>query len=1060
MTTNTPQQGGASALVRGRVPSTDLTSLLAFLIEAFPPCPDREGESLGWNAITYDPGKQRLGLNTYGVLRRLLRNRKLREVFSQSRGGGFLRELEIPPKRFTAKLGGRIFNDDLGGVSKHTAELRQLIEAELGRLGVCAGNILVQDPKAALRNLGERTRLKGFLQEQTAHLATLEFSRAERTSQSAQKAVARVLSAQEDIQAEDWLERLADSIAMAQAQRDEEFGDIQRDKLAGTLRQEFDKRDSQVTRFLNFLEDEALARVRLQVGFALMQALAAQVADPPKPEGQAFLAYVRRVVGLFNLYGAPETPHSLSLDLSAAYGFAADFTVSEDLVKVQLYDGLPVWAESNIQLFESRRVDPVSRGVSVSREVSYRFRVNGKDPRNEMRQAFDSRLDRLHKALLPGPDDGEPSPSRVRRSLAEAVFLWLALNPALDESKLRKAAENLAARLNAQGKAGVAALFADLQAWSPAVRGLAGTLVVLLKAKTPKLIAHAQRTVDDLYLVVQQGVVDWVAIERTRGKVLDPLVKPGEGQAETVEWLKHVKVARRPGEVPASLFSIRVRTVLHERTLALRKDGGLALPALRQLPEELLNIVWMPIRVDEDPPPVRREKRVRVEPVWRMGPGVDIWYEPEQLKRRRDSTLCEEDQRQYRAAAVAALTVLVSVFLQVLAARLLKERGRSLPALMLRFQSQGRRASEGEGDPLIYAASQAVESALMRDMPVKMQGLVAEGDEEQWFYKQRGAAFALSSAFPLLLGTGASPALDKIAVLVYATRPCDEHPGRDEADGYLFRAKTYRAEAMEQPFPGYLLSFDRMQSHVVERQDDFKSPKLIVEEVSRLCGLGYKHILLISNHFGNRRINRSAQRHAPHAQTPFLDEVAEKFADASLYTLRRDVFPATRLHRRERFESAFEALGLADHNEFALSYGDGVLKQFIPAFTFATLAIVGGDEAGRPQSGFCTYFLDADLQVRNVEWREQVRANLLNAGPVRACLLAALRGLHFLEAEKQPEGGVFKPVLDPSGWVRPDSAGAAGEVEVVPANRRKGNILLSLPALLSHIGDALHRGKG
>jgi hypothetical protein len=296
--------------------------------------------------------------------------------------------------------------------------------------------------------------------------------------------------------------------------------------------------------------------------------------------------------------------------------------------------------------------------------------------------------------------------------------------------------------------------------------------------------------------------------------------------------------------------------------------------------------------------------------------------------------------------------------------------------------------------------------------------------------------------------------------VIYTTRPCDDFPGSDDNAGFIFQAKTYRADAVsDNPMGGYQLAFDRMQSHVVETRDAFKSPKLIVEEVSRLQEMGYEHIILISSHFGNPRINRSAQRHSPHTQTAFLDEVASKFAHVSLYMLRRDVFPATRLHTRTRSESAFEAVRISDHDDFVIDQGDGVLKQLIPVYTLATLTIVGKDEAARPQSGFCTYFWDADYQVRNSEWRERVRSNLLgSSNGSRDCLLSVLRGLHYLEAEKQPEGGVFKPVLDPFGWIQPTSSGAAGEIVVCPSSRRRGSVLLSLPALLSHVTDSLHKG--
>ena len=440
-----------------------------------------------------------------------------------------------------------------------------------------------------------------------------------------------------------------------------------------------------------------------------------------------------------------------------------------------------------------------------------------------------------------------------------------------------------------------------------------------------------------------------------------------------------------------------------------------------------------------------------------MPAGIDIWYDPERLKYRNHPKYPEEDSRQYRAAAASAMAILVYVVLQVVSEKLAIQTSDTCPALMVRFQQQGKNAAKDEGDHWVYAISQAVESALMRDISVRMQGLVADGINNH--YKARGAAFALSAAFPMIVATKHTLPVNKIAALIYTTRPCDDYPETDDTDGFIFRAKTYLAEAFNEASTGYRLAVDRMQTHVVETRDAFKSPKLIVEEVSRLQALGYEHIILVSNHFGNRRINRSAQRHSPHTQTAFLDEVATKFPHVCLYMLRRDVFPATRLHTRSKSESAFEAVRISDHDEFAIDQGDGVLKQLIPVYTYATLAIVGNDDAARPQSGFCTYFWDADYQVKNSEWRERVRSNLLgSSNGIRECLLNVLRGLHFLEAEKQPEGGVFKPVLDPFGWVQPSSNDAAGEIEVLPSSRRKGNVLLSLPALLSHVTDSLHSG--
>lgn len=1054
------QQGGASVLARGQIPSTDLASLIQFLVKAYPPDLASTKPVIKWPVLTFDPEKRRLGINTYGILRRLVVQNELQAQFRQTTNTGFLRDLISPPKGCSSKLGGRLFDDNIAGLSQGLSKLKQLIENEINSLNCSVESLWVDAPSSALEALSDLAHCKSFLKEFPAQVVAMEFAQATRQKAVREKDIARVLSAQEAIQAEDWLERMTDSISNAQSHRDDEFNDVQRRRLVETLRNDFDKEDSQVTRFLNFLEDEALSRVRLRVSFAIMDSLAAQKSTSEKESDRRFINYIRRVNLLFQHYGAPESDHSLHFDLTREFGFGAEFSISQELAKAMFYNCLPVWAEWNTQLFESRGVDPESKGVSVVREVSYRFRVNGKDPLNGMEPAFNARLNRIQDILLNETDNELPQ-FLLRRHISEVLFLWLVLNPAIQDTDLLAEAARLAIRLKDQGKNTISVLLDELNSWSDAVKELSQTLVSILSTQSRNVVSHAQRSVDDLYLVVQQGVVDWSSIDRSKGRVRDPLIKPGSGQFENIEWLNHIKIARNPNDVISPLFSIRVRTTLQERTLTVSDSDSLKIQIRRELPEQLLNIVWRPIRVDENQPPIKPVPRVSIDKAWSMSSGIDIWYDPERLKFRNRSNLSEEDQRQYRAAAATAMTVLVYTVLQVISEKLVALTEKPFPALMVRFQEQGKNAAKDEGDHWVYAISQAVESALMRDIPVRMQGLVVDKSKtndrkDPAYYKVSGAAYALSAAFPVFLETDQPSTINKVATIVYTTRPCDYHPGVHDTDGFIFQAKTYLAEWINQPTTGCRMAFDRMQNHVVENQKEFKSPKPIVEEVSRLQGLGYEHIILISNHFGNRRLNRTAQRHSPHTQTVFLDEVATKFPHVSLYMLRRDVFPAMRLHTRTKAESAFEAVQISDHDEFGLIPENAVQKKLTPIYTFATLAIVGGDDAARPQSGFCTYFWDEDYQVKSSEWRERVRSNLMNSTlGIRPSLLNMLRGLHFLEAEKQPDGGVFKPVLDPFGWVKPSTNEAAGEIEVL-SSRRKGNVLLSLPALLSHVTECLH----
>jgi hypothetical protein len=1047
-------QSGASVNARNKIPSTDLASLVTFLVKAFPA---KGSEApLDWPVLQFDPVKKRLTINVYGVMHRFITEKDMWNAFRYTDSTGFMRDMEIPSKGFTARMGGRVFEDNGSRLSQGVIKLKRLIKESFEQFGIVPDNILIPDSVAALEKLANITQIKDFLKESPVQMMSMEFAKSDRSAVVREKDVARIISAIEEIQAEDWLKRMSDSIIETQTSQDDEFDEIHGDMLVETLKQDAEKHDSQITRFLNFLEDEALSRVRLKVSFAIMESLAVQVEKNDKTNAQDFAHYVQRVSQLFDCFGAPESSHSLQINLSGAYKLDADFSIAQQLVKSTFYNCLPVWSESNTQIFESHSTDTLSRGVSIIREVSYRFRVNGKNPQHDMQHSFDARLTRLHKELIDSPAS-ELSAYRLRKNLSEVVFLWLALNPAIAPSDVVHEAKQLTDRLSEQGRAGILQLLSELKAWSPLVRKLSTTLIDLLRKDSRNVISRAQKSIDDLFLVVQQSVVDWSAIERTRGKSRDPLVKAADGHPENIEWFKHIKITRKPDEVLESLFSIQVKTRLNERTLSMREGENSALQSARQLPEDLLNITWIPMQVDRKKIPVNTEHRAKINPAWFMGAGVDISYDADQLNYRDNkSQYTDEDKRQFRVATATAMTIVIYVVLQVLAERLIKQSGRPLSALMLRFQSQGKEAHKNDGNHFVYAMAHAIESALMRDMSVRMQGLVASDNR---IYKDKGAAFALSAAFPLVMSSTHKSSVDKIAVVIYATRPCDAYPGAGAVAGFIFQAKTYLAEAVSDPVDGYRLSFDRMQTHVVETHDAFESPKLIVEEVSRLQGMGYEHILLISNHFGNPRINRSAQRHSPHTQTAFLDAVAAKFANLNLYMLRRDVFPATRLHTRGRKESAFEVSRIADHDEFAITHSSGISKALIPIYTFATLAVVG-DEASRPQSGFCTYFLDEDHRVKNLEWRERVRANILMPGTgTRACLLAVLRGLHFLEAEKQIDAGMFKPVLDPFSWIKPNSTGGSGEIEALPSSRRKGNVLLSLPAMLSHITDALHSGR-
>jgi len=228
--------------------------------------------------------------------------------------------------------------------------------------------------------------------------------------------------------------------------------------------------------------------------------------------------------------------------------------------------------------------------------------------------------------------------------------------------------------------------------------------------------------------------------------------------------------------------------------------------------------------------------------------------------------------------------------------------------------------------------------------------------------------------------------------------------------------------------------------------------------LARLRADGYTHVMLLSHHFGNRHIGRAAERHAPHGTLEFIDEAMKRFPDLTLYTLRRDVFPATRLRRRESAESAFEVVNFKDHQEMYSSLSQDALRSVMPVYTFATLAVVG-DEKDRPQSGFCTYFYDAEQRVANVEAAKTAEMNILGIGQAaetRKSLISVLRAIHFMESEKPATRSILLPVLDPFGWANPTTTAASGEIAIM--SRRGGrSVLLSVPAVLAHVTKVLNK---
>jgi hypothetical protein len=967
----------------------------------------------------------------------------------------------MPGYGFRTRLGGYLTE---GNAAKLTAAVKQLTSAIDAALpeGTELSSLLLDNPDQQLRQLAKQAGANFKQQANTAKLVPLTF-KAEVATTDRDKPVAKLICAIEQIEANDYFERMSHAVSQY-LQYENDFDEEEVKSALDSLKAEQDRSDSQIARFFNFLNDEALSRVRLTVTLQIMEAIADNARTNKRLKDKLLVEYVSRVVNLLEAVKAGD----YTIDLTAHYGIAAEFDLLDYMSKATFYNCLPVWPEWKTQIFEEKVRNPAATTYAVAREVSYRFRVNGQNPEFG-KPAFEARLDNIEDELC--SEDNSREQRRVCRRLAELIFLAIVVpqqgEELLTQEALSNTMQQLLARLKSGGKEAVKEIIQDLRERAESMESIATTLVDILREKGQRVIFQVQQRSCEQFICVKRDIVEWTRLEGAEPGVRDLLVSSQQSSREQVEWFKHIEICDRP-ETPGLLFSVKVTTEISAHNLVEIEGQAHEIKAQRLLPQKLLQICWVPFCSQKKD----GQWTYEVSPTalaakgWVLPASINIEYETKTLTRTQNKKQAEES-KQYHAATTAAFTVLVYCCLWCIIQRL-KQSGDNeakFTTLMLRLQETRQTDDEGSGDSYIYAAAQAIETTLAQDTSIRMQGLALENlikQDQSTKYVKTGTFNALLSAFPIVISTSTPPAVSKIGLISYATRPCDETPSSSsDRKGYLFLTQSYIATAVEQPFPGYELKTERMQSEIVDSPERLQKQRLVREEIGHLQAQGCQHIILLAHAYGSHRINRTADNNSPLTGKEFLEEVFGTFPDLTIYPMLRDVFPATRLRSRAKTgEAAFEILRAGDHTNFLQSVETVRVRDVIPVYTFATLYAV--EEHKRPQSGFCSYFLVSDQRVSNINRTEVSRQHLIDPeqkSTVRPCLIAVLRGLHFIEAERgATKQGQLTPVLDPFSWISPTTIGAAGDVQVMH-NRRKGKVLLSYPALLSYVATVLHRRK-
>lgn len=1026
-----PSRGGSSVSARTRTPSIRLHTLVELLVKSLAP----KAAAGGWDTQPLiSRNGPHLMVNAGAVLKRFIDDKGFQATFTSGENTGVICDLEVPRFGTTAKVGGRLFPGSEVPVSNSIKQLRTAIAAAIDAAlpEATPRELCFENLGAGLHQIAASVGETVPLSQSAATLVPVQFASEARHTDKRAKDVARLFTAIETVDGADCLDALLENLAAQLRRRDMDEDTL--DAILLNLRRQRDIKGSQLARFFDFLDGEALARVRLQVSMRLMAAIAEQ-ASPP------LAAYVRNVIACYEHFGGI-MGEALLLDATSAYGQFARTDLSEQLRKALFYGCLSVWPEWSAQLFETRVNS--DKGFRTLREVSYRFRVNGRSPITGQ-SAFDSRLDFLTKTLRVGS-----SSPRIPTALAQLVFLHLVV-PFESGEVLEVPAEatRLARELKLNPFPTVTRLLESLRSRSPVMRELAVELVRMMREKSRRLIEATARKVHQFTVAVRRDVINWDALISMASTTTEVLRTSDRAEPTTV-WFSHLVIADN-SLVPTSIVSFTVQTELKERSLTPAGEAR-SLPMRRDLRAILLPIRLVPYKWDKSAacwtPHDSHASYLDA------GRGVEVQYDPRQMRLH----YAEDDQKprteQFRSAAALAFALLVYVTLWQLIKRIQGLAGdHSVAATLIRLQPHGKEVDDEDGSAAIYAISQALEKALSREVPVKLQGLVTGDDavvDMKW--RKRGAIHALLGGQPLVFPAEGS--VEKVALVSYLTRPCDTHPSHPDAGGHLFVARTYQAIQSE---GSTTLTLDRMHSRYVEDKSAFNTPPLILGELTRLASAGIEHVLLLSHHFGNPHLGRAADRHTPHGTLEFLDGVFTRYPNMHIYTLRRDVFPAMRLRSRASEESGFEVTQYDDHHTLYQDLQNINLRSLLPVYTFATLTTP--DETGRPQSGFCTYFFDLEDRVSDARVAARIRGNILGTGPqggqVLTSLISTLRAVHFMESEKPAARELCLPVLDPFDWMNPESAREAGELKVM-TRRRKGHVSLSFTAVLAHVTRILH----
>ena len=1015
--------------------------------------------------------KNRLSINTCALVKDIyaVGAEKMREILKS-----FLINGQVDKAGVECTVGGTLAIKSEVNTSQAIHLLQDAIEASLEK-AIEGRDIKDFLTPSLLGLLNKYTKTSGAwsLKDDLDHanLVQIGFASSERPQEERTHEVARVITAIEKIDGRNWLDIVIRGIEKLLKNNGVDDDDIE--DITHYIKEQYTRKNSQIRDFLNFIEDEAMSRVRMHISMQLMASVALNA------KGTKLNEYITRINDLFNYLTDDKVGGCLKIDLASAYGRVFDSELSDEMRKSTFTDCLPVWIEAKTQMFES--LPQPNTGNPSIREVSYRFTVDGKIQTKNI-SVFQHRTEKIKTALHMLEAGIHHDPEFIRNEIAHLVFLSAVIPHSSQEPwDAEKYCEKIHNEIKENPLEALRNLHNQLIDSQRTMDEISSKLIKTLREHPGAIIRNSKNQTQKIYVSILDSIIDKSMLKDMSSSNENFMVSTKK-ENDNSEWLKHLRVDKNIRM--SSLASIWVETTLQERSVIQLTDKPKAIPMKKIGTAPALAVRFIPYRFSVKT--IDNEKNYFFDPQdvdvnkFISEAGVDVLYDVITMSAKKafvkdeDTALTSQVNRAFCTTLHAAI---IYGALYALALRIKKEYPQASMNI-LRLQNKGKddKAIHGmdtsheetgqrinsshinsmDGTTAAYAICKAVEHLIGREMPCKVQGITLK--ENCWTDKNKFAntISAMFAGAPLEMDANLS--LDKVALVTYCTRPATSRPDVPEATRYQFISKTYIAQNHNGKC---IMEKDKNASRIVESLNDFATPHIILEEISRLRSMGFKHVMLLSHHYGNVHIGRASERHSPHTSSQFMDEAAKRFPDVHIYPLRRDILPVTRLRERITIdESAFEINDIQSNQIQYDPEQSKVRKSMFHIYTMATMNVVGKER--KPQSAFCSYFFDDEVQQSNLMHAEIARANIMGIPGFEAnrqSLISLLRGIHFMETEKfsEAKNPVLYPVLDPYSWVEPENLARAAEIEAFRRTRSKGKTNLCLISVLTHAMHVLHK---